>query len=36
MQFQKDKNNNVLALLDYESEINAMTLAYTALLGLKV
>ena len=25
MQFQKDKSNNVLALLDSESKVNAMT-----------
>ena len=36
VQFRKDKDNDVLALLDSESEINAMTPAYTAHLDLKV
>ena len=36
VQFRKDKGKNVLALLDCESEVNAMTPAYTAHLGLKV
>ena len=36
MQFWKDKNKDVLALLNSESKINEMTLAYTAQLGLKV
>ena len=36
MQFGKDKGKNVLALLDFESEVNAMTPAYAAQLGLKV
>ena len=30
MQFKKDKDNYVLALLDSGSEVNAMTPAYTA------
>ena len=36
MQFQKDKNKDVLALLDFRIKINAITLAYTIQLGLKV
>ena len=36
VQFCKDKCKNVLAFLDFGSEINAITLAYTAYLGLKV
>ena len=36
MQLQKDKGKNILALLNFESEINAMTPIYTAQLGLKV
>ena len=36
VQFQKDKNKDVLALIDFGSEVNAMTLAYVAQLGLKV
>ena len=36
VQFQKDKSRDVFALLDSESEVNAMTPAYTAQLGLKV
>ena len=36
IQFHKDKNKDVLALLDSGSEINAITPAYTAYLGLKV
>ena len=35
MQFQKDKSRDVLALLDSKSEVNEMTSAYTAQLGLK-
>ena len=31
-----DKKKYVLALFDSESEVNAMTSAYTAELGLKV
>ena len=36
VQFRKDKSKDVLALLDCGSEINAMTLAYTVHLSLKV
>ena len=36
MQFQKDKNKDVLVLFDSESKINTMTPAYTAQLSLKV
>ena len=36
MQFRKDKGKDVLALLDSESEIDTMTLAYAAQLDLKV
>ena len=36
VQFRKDKGKNVLALLNSGSEVNAMTPAYTAHLGLKV
>ena len=36
VQFRKDKGNNVLALLNFGSEINAMIPAYAAYLGLKV
>ena len=36
VQFRKTKSKDVLALLDFESEINIMTLAYMAHLGLKV
>ena len=36
VQFQKDKDKNVLALLDFRSKINAMTLAYAAQLSLKM
>ena len=36
MQFQKDKDKDVLALLNSENEVNAMTLAYMAQVGLKV
>ena len=36
VQFQKDKNKNVLALLDFRSEVTAMTPAYVAQLGFKV
>ena len=36
IQFCKDKNKHVLALLDFKSEVNAITLAYAAYLGLKV
>ena len=34
-QFRKDKGKDVLALLDSKSEVNVMTLAYAAHLGLK-
>ena len=36
MQFRKNKSRDILALLNSESEINAMTPAYAAQLGLKV
>ena len=36
VQFRKDKGNDVLALLDSGSEVNAITRAYAAHLGLKV
>ena len=36
VQFQKDKNKDVLALLDFRSKVNAMTLVYMAQLGLKM
>ena len=36
VQFRKDKSKDILALLDSESEVNAMTPAYAAYLGLKV
>ena len=36
VQFQKDKNKDVLALLNSRSKVNVMTLAYVAQLGLKV
>ena len=36
MQFQKNKNRNVLALFNFKSEVDAMTLAYRAQLGLKM
>ena len=36
VQFRKDKGKNVLVLLDSGREVNAMTLAYVAHLGLKV
>ena len=36
VQFCKDKNKDVLALLNSGSEINAMTLTYAAYLGLKL
>ena len=36
VQFRNDKNKDVLALLNSGNEVNAMTLAYMAHLGLKV
>ena len=36
VQFRKDKDKDVLALLNSGSEVNAMTLAYAAHLDLKV
>ena len=36
IQFRKDKNKDVLALLDSISKVNAITPAYAAHLGLKV
>ena len=36
VQFRKEKNKDVLALLDFRSEVNAMTPTYAVHLGLKV
>ena len=36
IQFCKDKDKDVLALLNFRSEVNAMIPAYAAYLGLKV
>ena len=36
VQFQKDKDRDVLALLDSGSKLNVITLAYTAQLGPKM
>ena len=36
VQFHKDKNRDVLALLNSRSEVNAMTSTYAAHLGLKI
>ena len=36
MQFQKNKDMDVLTLLNNKSEVNAITPAYVAQLGLKV
>ena len=36
IQFHKDKDKDVLALLDSGSKVNTMTLVYAAYLGLKV
>ena len=36
VQFHKDKGKDVLALFDSSNEVNAMTLAHAAHLGLKV
>ena len=36
VQFQKNKDKDVLALLNSESEVNAMTPTYGAQLDLKV
>ena len=36
VQFRKNKDKDVLALLDSRSEVNAMTPAYAAHLGLKL
>ena len=36
LQFRKNKDKNVLALLDLESKLNAMIPAYIAQLGLKM
>ena len=36
VQFCKDKGKDILALLDFGSEVNAMTPAYAAYLGFKV
>ena len=36
VQFRKNKDKNILALLNSENEVNAISPAYTAHLGLKV
>ena len=36
VQFQKDKGKDVLALLNFGSKVNAMTLTYIAQLDLKL
>ena len=36
IEFRKNKSKDVLALLNSGSEVNAMTPAYTAHLGLKM
>ena len=36
VQFRKDKDKDILALLESGSEVNAMTPAYAAYLGFKV
>ena len=36
VQFQKDKGKDILALLNFGSKVDAMTLAFAAQLGLKV
>ena len=36
VQFQKDRDKDVLALFDFKSKVNAMTPAYVAQLDLKV
>ena len=36
IQFRNNKSKDVLALLNFGSEVNAITLAYVAHLGLKV
>ena len=36
VQFCKDKNKDILALLDSGSKVNAMILAYAAYLGLTI
>ena len=36
MQFWKNQGKEILALLNFGSEVNAMTLAYTAQLEIKV
>ena len=36
VQFQKNKDRDVLVLLNSKNKINAMTLAYTGQLGFKV
>ena len=36
MQLQKNKKKYILALLNFKSEVNAMTLAYIAQLDLKI
>ena len=35
MQFQKDKKATIQALIDFGSDVNTMTLAYTKKLGLQ-
>ena len=36
MQFWKDRGKDILALINFDSEVNAMTPIYTAKLGLKI
>ena len=36
MQFEKDKNKDILALIDYNSKINVMTLTQAIKLDFKV
>ena len=36
VQFRNNKDKDILALLNFESEVNAMNPAYAAHLGLKV
>ena len=36
VQFQKDKNKDILVLLDFGNKINTITSAYAAQLGLKI
>lgn len=36
MQFQKNKGKHILALINFDNKINAMTLTYAAKLGFKM